>query len=347
MKKIVTFILIVFCVVGVQAQDPNFSQFYNNPVYYNPGMISLNSGYSVKLHARNLWAPVPGRFNTFAASFEGQIIPKLAMAVNAYTDVAGEALLRTTGGYLTYAYRPIETKNFMLQVGVNGGIINKYIDWSKLRFSDNYHEIQGEVGTTAFIAPSYRSTTYADFGSGISIRFNHEARKYSGYRKLMATFGFSALHLTQPKEGLMTGGKLPIKLVASFNTAILVNETIISPAIIYENQNRFQTATIGFSVIQRPIIVGAWIRNEGIFRRANKFDSFVLNFGVNFPTKKNQVVKVMYSIDFTISQLRSASFGSHELSLVYDWNDRFMSQKHRMKRSRQRTYQCPKDFMGI
>lgn len=347
MRSILTYLIIVVVANIVRAQDPNFSQFYNNPVYYNPGMIALNGGYSVKLHARNLWAPVPGRFNTFAASFEGQIIPKLAFAVNAFSDVAGEALLRTTGGYLTYAYRPIETKNFMFQVGVTGGIVNKFIDWSKLRFSDNYHEIYGEVATTQFVAPSYRSVVYADFGSGISMRFNHESKKHGAYKKMMTTFGFSVLHLTQPKEGLLVGDALPIKLVGSFQTAILVNETIISPAIIYENQRTFQTATIGFSVIKRPLVIGVWLRNEGLFYKAHKFDSFILNLGVNLPTKNSQTFKVMYSIDFTLSKLRSASFGSHEISLIYDWDNRYIFQKYRSKKSRMRRYQCPKDFMGI
>lgn len=346
-KLIISFILLFAATVRVNAQDPNFSQFYNNPVYYNPGMIALNNGYSFKAQARNLWAPIPGRFNTFSASFEAQVIPKLAFAVNAYTDVAGEALLRSSGGYMTYAYRPVETRNFMLQVGVNGGIVNKFIDWSKLRFSDHYHEIHGEVGTSQFIAPNYNSVTYADFGSGISMRFNHESKKKGAYKKMMTTIGFSAMHLTQPKEGLMEGDDLPMKFVGTFNMAILVNETIIAPAVIYENQRTFQTATVGFSVIKRPLVLGVWFRNEGLFYRPHRFDSFILNFGVNLPGKHKQTLKIMYSVDFTVSQLRSASFGSHEVSITCDWDDRYIFQKYRSKKSRMRRYQCPKDFMGI
>lgn len=344
---VISFILLVAATISANAQDANFSQFYNNPVYYNPGMIALNNGYSFKAQARNLWAPVPGRFNTFSASFEAQVIPKLAFAVNAYSDVAGEALLRTSGGYMTYAYRPVETRNFMLQVGVNGGIVNKNIDWSKLRFSDHYHEIHGEVGTSQFIAPNYNSVTYADFGTGISMRFNHETKKKGAYKKMMTTIGFSAMHLTQPKEGLMVGDDLPIKLVGTFNTAILINETIIAPAVIYERQNTFQTATVGFSIIKRPLVLGMWFRNEGLFYRPGRFDSFILNFGVNLPGKQRQTLKIMYSVDFTVSQLKSASFGSHEVSIIYDWDDRYIFQKYRSKKSRMRRYQCPKDFMGI
>lgn len=347
MKQIIINIVFLgLSFVGL-SQDPNFSQFYNNPIYYNPGMIAMNNGYTVSVHARNLWAPIPGKFNTYAAAFEAQVIPKLAFGVNAFSDVAGEANLRTTGAYMTYAYRPVDTKNFMLQVGINGGLLNKSIDWSKLRFSDQYHEVHGEVGSSQFIAPNYNSVTYVDFGTGIVARFNHESRQKRAYKKMMAKVGFSALHLTKPNEGLMVGGETPMKFVASFNAAILINETVINPALIYENQNTFQTATIGLSIVKRPIIFGIWFRNEGLVYRTHKFDSFIFNVGTTIPTKYDQSLKLMYSVDFTVSQLRKSSFGSHEISLIYNWDNKYMFQKYRSKRSKARRYQCPKDFMGI
>lgn len=348
MKKLILHTILMFvALTNVLAQDPNFSQFYNNPVYYNPAMIALNNGYSVKVHARNLWGPIPGKFNTYSASFEGQVIPKLALAVNAYSDVAGEANLRTTGGYMSYAYRPVDNRNFMIQVGVNAGVINKNIDWSKLRFSDHYHEVYGEMGTTQFTPPNYNNVTYADFGSGIVMRFNHEPRKRRALEQMMTTVGFSVMHLSQPKEGFIVGDDLPMKMVGTLNTAMLIDGFIISPSLIYERQNTFQTATIGLSVIKRPLVVGFWMRNEGLFYRGFRFDSFIMNLGAHLPTSKNRTVKVMYSVDFTLSPLRRSTFGSHELSLIFDWDDRYMMQKYRAKKSRARRYQCPKDFMGI
>lgn len=348
MKKKIIFSLIVWCVLfRVSAQDANFSQFYNNPVYYNPGMIALNNGYSFRTHARSLWTPVPGRFNTFSASFEGQVIPKLAMAASAFTDVAGEAALRTTGGYLTYAYRPVENKNFMLQVGLTGGVVNKSIDWSKLRFSDNYHELYGEVGTSQFIAPNYRSTNFADFGTGIVARFNHEAKKTGTFKKMMTMIGFSVLHLTKPKDGFIMGGSLPMKFVGNFQMAILLNDFVLNPAIIYENQNKFQTATVGLLMMKNPLIFGLWYRNEGVYYKANRFDSVILTFGVNLNMKNESTLKIMYSADFTVSKLRSSSFASHEISLVYNLDNRFMFQSYRAKRSRSKFFKCPSEFKGL
>ena len=235
----------------------------------------------------------------------------------------------------------------MLQVGLNAGIVNKSIDWSKLRFSDNYHELYGEVGTSQFIAPNYRNTNFVDFGTGIIARFNHTAKRTSAYKKMMYMFGFSVMHLTKPKDGLILGGVLPMKFVGTFQVAILLNDLVVNPTIIYETQNKFQTATIGLLLMKNSLLFGAWYRNEGVYYRVNHFDSFILAFGVNLKIKDESKLKIMYSADFTISQLRSSSFASHEISVIYNLDDRYMFQSYRAKRSRSKYFRCPKEFSGL
>ncbi len=46
MKKIkdVINIIVMFLVLKVNAQDPNFTLFYNNLTYYNPAMTGINKG---------------------------------------------------------------------------------------------------------------------------------------------------------------------------------------------------------------------------------------------------------------------------------------------------------------
>lgn len=350
MRKRFLFLVLVCAFFGAQtvhAQDPNFSQFYNNPVYYNPSLVAINGGYTIRAHARNLWAPIPGKFNTFAASFEGEIIPKLGFAFNAFTDVAGEGMLRTTGGYLTYGYRIVESKNFLLQFGATGGIINKNIDWSRLKFSDQYDESLGEVGPSQFIAPDNTSILYPDFGSGLTMRFNHESKRVGSYKKMMVTTGFAVHHLNQPADVFISGNSfLPMKYVGHLNASILVNESILSPGLIYERQREFQTFTVGLSMTKKPLTVGIWMRNEYAYLKARTFDSFILTVGTSLPTKKDQNIRIMYSVDFTVSQLRASSFGSHELSLVYDIDNKYMLKSYHSRRNKMRRYQCPKDFMG-
>ena len=100
-------------------------------------------------------------------------------------------------------------------------------------------------------------------------------------------------------------------------------------------------------MIKDALILGVHIRNEVLFYDARRFESLLFNAGVRIPFTEKRQLKLTYSIDLTLSKLRSASFGSHELSLVMDWNDRYLMEKNFKKRSKKRQYQCPKDFGGL
>lgn len=340
-------LLSVVDTINVCAQDPNFSQFYNNPVYYNPAMTAIGKGYTFRANARNLWSPIPGRFNTFSGAFEGEVLNKLGIGVLGFSDVAGEGLLRTTGGYLSYSYRPVETKNFMMQFGITGGLINKSIDWSRLTFSDQYNEIAGNIAPSQFVAPNYNTVLYPDFGSGMAIRFNQTSKKKGAYKKMIATAGFSFQHLNQPKDAfLLETQYLPLKFVLHGNTAILLGDNILSPAFIFERQREFQTFTLGASLVKKPIVVGVWFRNRTYLMSVKSYDSFIFSVGTNQSFSKERNLRITYSIDFTISRLRTSSFGSHELSLIYDLDNRYLLKNHQRKKSRNRMYKCPDDFMG-
>ena len=116
MRALLLFISLIAAVGNTYSQDPNFSQFYNNPIYYNPSMTAVNNGIAVRLNARSLWGPIPGRFNTFSFSAEAQTMYKMGLGIMAYSDVGGEALLRTAGGYVNYSYRPVDTKTLFFRL---------------------------------------------------------------------------------------------------------------------------------------------------------------------------------------------------------------------------------------
>lgn len=344
--------LILISLVGwktiAYSQDPNFSQFYNNPVYYNPAMTAIGKGYTFRVNARNLWAPIPGRFNTYSAAFEGEVVNKLGIGIMGYSDVAGEGLLRTNGGYLSYSYRPIETKNFLIQFGVSAGLINKSIDWSRLTFSDQFDEVHGNVNPTSFVAPSYNSVLYPDFSSGLALRFNSQQSKGNkAYKRMIATLGFAFHHLNQPKDAfILDKNYLPLKFNLHGNFSLLIGNNIFSPGFIYEHQNQFQTFTLGMSLVNKPVSVGVWFRNRTYQLSGRSYDSFIFTVGTHMPLPRERNLRITYSIDFTISRLRTSSFGSHELSLIYDLDNRYLLKNYRSKKSKKRMYQCPDDFMG-
>lgn len=329
-------------------QDPNFTQFYNNPMYYNPAMTGINNGFSFHLNGRNLWGPIPGKFNTFSVSAESQSLFKTSFGVHAFTDVAGEAKLRTSGGYFNYSYRAVDTKNLIVQAGLGGGFITKHIDYSKLTFSDQLDETLGKVRESSFISPQNPSVFYADFNAGVVVRFNGKARRSKGsFKRISSTIGGALQHLSKPQDAFLGSyAFLPMKLVIHAHTNLLLNDFILSPGIVFEQQQDFRTITIGSNFVVRPFTLGFWLRNRTVRFSIYDYDSFIFNAGMNVPVKFASNCKVMYGYDLTISRLRTSSFGTHEISLIIALENNYLFQKRMKGAAIYRRFECPKDFVG-
>lgn len=334
MKKLTVFILLItcFCPSPLKAQDPNFSQFYNNPLYYNPGMTAINNGMSWRMNARNLWGPIAGKFNTFSASLDAEAINKTGLGLLAYSDVAGEGMLRTQGGNVYYSYRPIETRFLIVQAGFSGGIVHKSIDWSQFTFSDQLDEVFGNVNGTAFTPPGYNQVIYPDFSAGAAVRFNggkHESRD----KKMTTTLGVAFHHLTRPRDAFISdGGRLPLKWLIHGNTSILYRGLIYAPGFIFEKQNEFRTFTVGTNIVKSPIFAGLWFRNRTYTMSLKSYDSFIFNLGLSTVFNKTTHMRITYGYDFTVSRLKTAAMGTHEISLVFDFDDKVLFRQIQDKR---------------
>lgn len=334
MKSKYCLILLLISFLGgeVSAQDPNFSQFYNNTLYYNPGMTAIGNGMSWRLNARNLWAPIAGKFNTFSASIDAEAVNKTGLGFLAFSDVAGEGLLRTQGANAYYSYRPVETRKFILQLGLSGGIVHKSIDWSQFTFSDQLDEVFGKVNATAFSAPSYTQIVYPDFSTGAAVRFN-SGKFESKDHKMTTTLGVAFHHLTSPRDAFIAdGARLPLKWLIHGNTSILHRGLIYAPGFIFERQNQFQTFTIGANLVKSPVFAGIWFRNRTYAMNVKSYDSFIFNLGLNTSFSKTTRMRITYGYDFTVSRLKTASMGTHEVSLVFDFDKKVLFQQLQDKR---------------
>jgi type IX secretion system PorP/SprF family membrane protein len=338
----------LFIAALVNAQDPNFTLFYNNPAYYNPAMTAINRGFTFRLNVRNQWAPIPGKFNTTSATFEGEVLNKLGVGFNLLSDVAGEGFLRTTGGTMSYSYCPIETANHKFQFGMSGGILSRYVDWSRLNFSDQYDEVLGKIYPTNFIPPTFNTTTYMDLGTGAAYQFYYDSKTTKQFKKILINVGGAMQHLNRPKDAFFAENKyIPIKTVIHAKTQILFGILVYSFAGIYETQNKFSTRTIGFNLQHKSSLnIGIWSRSGNTINN-QRFESYITSIGYLLPVKTVHKLRFTYSVDFTMTQLRTSSFGSHEISLVFMMDDKYMLKGFEAKRKRKDMFKCPEDFKGF
>ena len=149
------------------ATDPEFSQYYANPLYLNPAFAGTARCPRLIMNYRNQWPGISGvTFVTYSASFD-QYVDNLHGGVGLLfmNDKSGDATW-TTGTYSgMYAYQLNFNRKVSLRAGFQGSYIQKSIDLSKLTFGE---QIDPRFG---FVYPSNEiidpSIHYFDVSSGI------------------------------------------------------------------------------------------------------------------------------------------------------------------------------------
>ena len=77
MKKIILTYLFFLTWIISQGQDPQFTQFYANPLYLNPAFAGTSIQSRLVVATRIQWASIPGAFQTYSASFAQLALPNL------------------------------------------------------------------------------------------------------------------------------------------------------------------------------------------------------------------------------------------------------------------------------
>jgi type IX secretion system PorP/SprF family membrane protein len=86
-------------------------------------------------------------------------------------------------------------------------------------------------------------------------------------------------------------------------------EFSISPNVLYQQQDAFHQLNLGLSLTFDPFIGGVWFR----YNFENP-DALIPFLGIHY---KN--LRIGYSYDFTISHLKGASGGAHEVSASWQF----------------------------
>ncbi len=314
MSKLIRFPLLfvlAMSFLNVEAQDPQFTQFYANPLYLNPAFAGTAKCARICLNYRNQWPNLSGTYVTTAASYD-QHFDALAGGIGfqAYTDDQAKGTLRTTAFSVIYSYQAVINREFSLKFGIQATAFQKSLDRSKLNFGDMIDARRGFVWNTSEAIPSQRKQN-ADFSAGML-----------GYSKNYF-FGFAAHHITQPDEGLLGVSKLPVKFTGHAGAIIPLekgNESYLSPNILFQSQQRFQQLNLGLYYVKGAFVAGLWYRNQ---------DAVIALVGV-----QNQFFKFGYSYDVTVSKLSGNTAGSHEVSLQIQF-------ECKPKKKKFRTISCP------
>ncbi len=307
---------------SVQAQDPEFSQFYASPIYTNPAMagtaICQRTGTAGRaaINYRNQWPSLAGTFVTTAFSYD-QHFDGIdgGVALLAVRDVAGEGLLTTSSLSAIYSYHLPITRKLSMRFGLEAQVMQRKIDFDKLRWEDQIDPLRGFGGPTAEQFATDVITT-PNFSTGWLIYTN-------------TFYGGIAVHnIIEPVQSFYANDNaiLPRRYTIHAGSVIPLTKrgtssSSFSPNILFMSQAQFTQMNVGFYLNRGPLVTGLWFRQT--FGEAANSDALMILFGF-----KKDKFKFGYSYDITVDSKRGAAKGSHEISTTIEWCAKRPSKKH-------------------
>jgi type IX secretion system PorP/SprF family membrane protein len=311
--------LSIILVTDTFGQDPTFSQFYANALYLAPSFAGATSDYRLALNYRNQWPAVPGVFHTYSISFDKALVNfNSGIGVIATYDVAGSGELSTTNIGLVYSYDFNITQDWHIRPGVNFKFYYLGLDIYKLVFSS---QMTGSGTGPSVYPPPFENVADIDFATSALV---YNDRIWAG---------FTLDHLLRPKQSFYgDDANLPVKINVFGGLQVLRKtrlkqtlQEVLSVAMNFQKQADFYQSDIGLYYYRSPLIFGLWYR--GIpFATSQAGDAIIGLIGI----KTNQL-HIGYSYDFTISNLISSTAGSHEVSLIYEFNSSSLGQKRKIR----------------
>lgn len=311
------------------AQDPQFSQFYANPLWVNPALTGNTEQLRFVGNYRNQWSAVPGAFVSYSASADYNLRKiNSGIGVQFVRDKAGQGGLRFTNIAGAYSYQFSITRLSHISAGARAGYTIRDIDYSAFKFGDQYLRQSGSVSPppTVETFPTDK-ISYPDFGAG------------SVYYTKRFWTGISFNHITQPNQSL-TGQKTPLPLFYSahggYNLRISKDAkgydiTSLTIAANYKAQQKWDQLDLGAYFKREPVIWGMWYRGIPLLKAYkpgySNNDAIIFLAGLFL---KDYGISVGYSYDLTISRLITNTAGSHEISIIYEYSSpEYKRKKHK------------------
>jgi type IX secretion system PorP/SprF family membrane protein len=311
-------LIMLFTAVKSNAQDHQYSQFFNSPVYLNPALNGQFEGdLRMNMIYRNQWSTLPGALTYITASIDYNI-PKFGGGVGLMFTRANEGtayyLRNNLAGIYSYS---VGSDDFVLSFGLQAGIGNRTIDQSKLVFGDQIDPRQGYIPGSQSAADlgALNNKFYFDAGAGINLVVGN----------FMA--GGALQHINRPDQSFTgASAKLPMRGTGHLSYRWDLNpydnydedeKSYVIPSVVYYKQATSSSLSAGVQYKRRSVNAGLWYRSGN----QSGPSSFVVSFIFDLFINKDGGEKLRFGLshDAPTSKLNySNTSGTTEGSLGYE-----------------------------
>ena len=297
--KICLFILI-FTPAAFAQQHPLFSHYMFNGLYINPAYAGSKDFVSTTLIARKQWTGFEGAPSTQIASLHAPLSnKKIGLGFVISNDQIG--ITHETDMYGSYAYH-IPLENGKLSLGLSGGISYFKSKFSDLTVWDTDDPVY-ETNSLSNILPNFGAGVYyytKKFYAGLSVP---QLLSYDPEQPVHIKV--DKVHKVSRHYYLTSGAILSTRGELKFRPSFMVKYASNAP-IQYD---------ISMNMLISEII---WV---GASYRSSDAVVLILEYQVS---KK---LRVGYSYDLTLSEMKNYSKGSHEIVIGYDFGFNVLKMK--------------------
>jgi type IX secretion system PorP/SprF family membrane protein len=323
----------------LKAQDPIFSQFYLNQNYLNPAFAGHTGDLSVSSNTRLQYLLVPGvvATNTTAVNFGCNEQSRtsrthrdiLGYGLIVYNHTEGEGLLHSFNfsGQISSNIQWVSGKKRgrpnkgMLSGGLQFGIGQKFLDWGRFTFSDQYNPYLRGIQNATFISPQNSSSNvFLDLSAGIKGMIEFSKKRPSFFQ-----YGFSIFHINNPQQTFWNT-KVHLKpryslfSVFHFSTkglGIVKSREYVSFGMLADYQQGMQSHSFFLAKeIGKYFTISTGYRRQDFFQVDRHIESLIFQWLITLTDWKFGA-----SYDATLSTLSlNKSGGTFEIGIYYTFN---------------------------
>ncbi len=294
MKQIIYILFLLFITTNIKAQQlPLYSQYMLNDYVINPAIAGTQNYFQAKSNNRYQWVGIVDAPRTYILSVYGPHKSKdIGYGGYVFSDVTGPT--SRTGVMLSYAYNFKLNDDIKVSFGLSAGLLQFKIDGSKITLHDDGDPSLGYGFFIDYIPDAnLGGYLYSD-----KYYFGISARQLLGNKVKFNELTTQGLNKLKNHFYMHGGYKYDI------NSDFQVEPSVI---IKYMNPAPLQI-DINAKVIYKQMV---WL--GGSWRSADAFSVLV---GYLY----NDQIMFGYSYDFTTSNIKNYSSGTHELMIGAKFN---------------------------
>lgn len=343
----IVLVITLFLSLPSFGQDPVFAQYFLNQNYLNPAFAGYTNDLTVNFNSRAQYLRVPGMLmsHTASANISCEEETRLGLAILAYNHIEGEGYLNSVNlsgqvsANFPFKYKVSRSRSNrgLFSGGVQFGAGQKFINWDRLTFSDQYSPFLNGIQNPSNVGQQERaSNIYLDAAVGIRMSMEYG----SGKRPKFLSLGASVFHINRPKQTFFDS-RLPLAPRYSFYAFTYIGNNkrgrskdlrYLTIGALADYQQGLQSHTISvYKDANELLTMGVSLRRQNFILIDRNVDAVIPHILLNrIKLGRLNDLTIGVSYELTVSTLgEEQTFGTVEIGIKWRFGERNLCRSRR------------------